>query len=96
MMTRFSSPVLKSALGVGGSLRLPGAALTEEPVSEVVQAQHPDAQGLEGCWAGAQPHSNCPGHFNSVPAQWYPMPGHGGVRLWPDLQQLGGTLKPSL
>ena len=41
-------------------------------------------------------HSNCPGHFNSVPAQWYPMPGHGGVRLWPDLQQLGGTLKPSL
>jgi len=55
MMTRLSSPALKSALGLGGSLRLPGAALAEEPVSEVVQARHPDAQGLEGCWAGHSP-----------------------------------------
>lgn len=79
MMTRVSSPVLKFALGWGGSLRLPGAGLTEEPASEVVQARHPDAQGLEGYWAGAQPHSNSLGHANGVPAPWYPMPGHGGV-----------------
>lgn len=82
--------------GVGRKPQAAQAGLTEEPVSEVVQARHPDAQGLEGCWAGAQPHSNSLGHSNGVPAPWYPMPGHGGVRLWPDLQQLSGTLKPSL
>ena len=95
MMTRFSFPVRKFALGLGGRLRLPGAALTEEPLSQELRAWHPDAQGLEGCWAWAQPHSNSPGHFNGVPAHRYPMPGHGAVRLWPDLQQLDGTLKPS-